>query len=142
MFNADSGDIFQIQLVATENLANQYFRVYLSADTAWSISGNSLEGQGGTILTAEKGAPFMLTNQLKANINADLWKSIKANPYQKLLYQVTDDGEARAMNLYDFSRNIISGVTEGETRGRLAAPQQPDVDPGNPVTPEPEEEPE
>jgi hypothetical protein len=142
MFNADSGDIFQIQLVATENLANQYFRVYLSADTAWSISGNSLEGQGGTILTAEKGAPFMLTNQLKANINADLWKSIKANPYQKLLYQVTDDGEARSMNLYDFSRNIISGVTEGETRGRLAAPQQPDVDPGNPVTPEPEEEPE
>ncbi len=142
MFNADSGDIFQIQLVATENLANQYFRVYLSDDTAWSISGNSLEGQGGTILTAEKGAPFMLTNQLKANINADLWKSIKANPYQKLLYQVTDDGEARSMNLYDFSRNIISGVTEGETRGRLAAPQQPDVDPGNPVTPEPEEEPE
>ncbi len=142
MFNADSGDIFQIQLVATENLANQYFRVYLSADTAWSISGNSLEGQGGTILTAEKGAPFMLTNQLKANINADLWKSIKANPYQKLLYQVTDDGEARSMNLYDFSRNIISGVTEGETRGRLAAPEQPDVDPGNPVTPEPEEEPE
>jgi hypothetical protein len=140
MFNADSGDIFQIQLVATENLANQYFRVYLSADTAWSISGNSLEGQGGTILTAEKGAPFMLTNQLKANINADLWKSIKANPYQKLLYQVTDDGEARSMNLYDFSRNIISGVTEGETRGRLAAPEQPDVDPGNPVTPEPEEE--
>ncbi len=138
MFNADSGDIFQVQLVATENLANQYFRVYLSDDTAWSISGNSLEGQGGTILTAEKGAPFMLTNQLKANINADLWKSIKANPYKKLLYQVTDDGEARSMNLYDFSRNIISGVTEGETRGRLAAPEQPDVDPGNPVTPEPE----
>ncbi len=138
MFNADSGDIFQVQLVATENLANQYFRVYLSDDTAWSISGNSLEGQGGTILTAEKGAPFMLTNQLKANINADLWKDIKANPYQKLLYQVTDDGEARSMNLYDFSRNIISGVTEGETRGRLAAPEQPDVDPGNPVTPEPE----
>jgi hypothetical protein len=139
MFNADSGDVFQIQLIATEPTANQYFQVYLSDDTFWSIAGNSLEGEGGTILTAEKGGSFMLTNQLKANIDADLWKTIKANPYQKLLYQVTDDGESRSMNLYDFNRNIISGVTEGETRGRLAAPEQPDVDPGNPITPEPEE---
>jgi hypothetical protein len=141
-FNADAGDIFQVQLIAEPPNANGAFLFYLSDDTSWSIAGSSLEGEGGTILTAEKGASFMLTNQLKANINADLWKDMKANPYKLLNYQVTDDGEARSMNLYDFSRNIISGVTEGETRGRLAAPQQPDVDPGNPVTPEPEEEPE
>lgn len=137
-FNADAGDIFQVQFRNMSTL-NEYYRVYFSEDTRWSISGNSLEGEGGTILTAEKGGSFMLTNQLKANIDADLWKTIKANPYQKLLYQVTDDGESRSMNLYDFNRNIISGVTEGETRGRLAAPEQPDVDPGNPITPEPEE---
>ena len=137
-FNADAGDIFQVQFRNMSTL-NEYYKVYFSEDTRWSISGNSLEGEGGTILTAEKGGSFMLTNQLKANIDADLWKTIKANPYQKLLYQVTDDGESRSMNLYDFNRNIISGVTEGETRGRLAAPEQPDVDPGNPITPEPEE---
>jgi hypothetical protein len=137
-FNADAGDIFQVQF-RNKSVDNQYYKVYFSEDTRWYISGNSLEGEGGTILTAEKGGSFMLTNQLKANIDADLWKTIKANPYQKLLYQVTDDGESRSMNLYDFNRNIISGVTEGETRGRLAAPEQPDVDPGNPITPEPEE---
>lgn len=137
-FNADAGDIFQVQF-RNKSVDNEYYKVYFSEDTRWYISGNSLEGEGGTILTAEKGGSFMLTNQLKANIDADLWKTIKANPYQKLLYQVTDDGESRSMNLYDFNRNIISGVTEGETRGRLAAPEQPDVDPGNPITPEPEE---
>jgi hypothetical protein len=136
-FNADVGDVFQVQF--SINTGFKGFDVYFSEDTSWSISGNSLEGEGGTILTAEKGGAFMLTNQLKANIDANLWKTIKANPYQKLLYQVTDDGESRSMNLYDFNRNIISGVTEGETRGRLAAPEQPDVDPGNPITPEPEE---
>jgi hypothetical protein len=141
-FNADAGDIFQVQFHQTNEFTTQTSRIYLSDDTSWSIAGNSLEGEGGTILTAEKGASFMLKNELKANVPADIWKTIKANPYKLLNYQVTDDGEARAMNLYDFSRNIISGVTEGETRGRLAAPQQPDVDPGNPVTPEPEEEPE
>jgi hypothetical protein len=139
-FNADAGDIFQVQFHQTNEFTTSTTKIYLSDDTSWSIAGNSLEGEGGTILTAEKGTSFMLTNQLKANINADLWKDIKANPYKLLNYQVTDDGEARSMNLYDFSRNIISGVTEGETRGRLAAPEQPDVDPGNPVTPEPEEE--
>jgi hypothetical protein len=141
-FNADAGDIFQVQFHQTNEFTTQTSRIYLSDDTSWSIAGNSLEGEGGTILTAEKGTSFMLKNELKANVPADIWKTIKANPYKLLSYQVTDDGEARAMNLYDFSRNIISGVTEGETRGRLAAPQQPDVDPGNPVTPEPEEEPE
>ena len=140
MFNAEAGDIFQIQLIATEAGATQYFRLYLSDDTYWEITGNSLEGEGGTILTAEKGTNFMLKNELKANIPADLWKTIKSNPYKLLNYQVTDDGEARAMNLYDFSRNIISGVTDGETRGRLLTPLNPDVDPGNPVIPEPEEE--
>jgi hypothetical protein len=139
-FNADAGDIFQVQLIAEPPNANGAFFFYLSDDTSWSIAGSSLEGEGGTILTAEKGTSFMLKNELKANVPADIWKTIKANPYKLLNYQVTDDGEARSMNLYDFSRNIISGVTEGETRGRLAAPEQPDVDPGNPVTPEPEEE--
>ena len=139
-FNADAGDIFQVQLIAEPPNANLAFLFYLSDDTSWSIAGSSLEGEGGTILTAEKGTSFMLKNELKANIPADLWKTIKANPYKLLNYQVTDDGEARAMNLYDFSRNIISGVTDGETRGRLAAPQEADIDPGNPVTPEPEEE--
>jgi hypothetical protein len=139
-FNADAGDIFQVQLIAEPPNANGAFLFFLSDDTSWSIAGSSLEGEGGTILTAEKGTSFMLKNELKANVPADIWKTIKANPYKLLNYQVTDDGEARSMNLYDFSRNIISGVTEGETRGRLAAPEQPDVDPGNPVTPEPEEE--
>jgi len=139
-FNAEAGDIFQVQFTQTNQFTTSTSKIYLSDDTSWSISGNSLEGEGGTILTSEKGTSFMLTNQLKANIDADLWKDIKANPYRKLFYQVADDGEARSMNLYDFSRNIISGVTEGETRGRLAAPEQPDVDPGNPVTPEEEEE--
>jgi hypothetical protein len=137
-FNADAGDIFQIQLIATELGATQYFQVYLSEDTYWEISGNSLEGEGGTILTAEKGTNFMLKNELKANIPANLWKTIKSNPYKLLSYQVTDDGEARSMNLYDFSRNIISGVTDGETRGRLLAPLTPDIDPSTPVEPTPE----
>lgn len=137
-FNADSGDIFQVQLIAAEPNANQFFLFYLSEDTYWEISGNSLEGEGGTILTAEKGTNFMLKNELKANIPANLWKTIKSNPYKLLSYQVTDDGEARSMNLYDFSRNIISGVTDGETRGRLLTPLTPDIDPSTPVEPTPE----
>lgn len=113
-------------------------KVYFSQDTYWEISGNSLEGEGGTILTAEKGTNFMLKNELKANIPANLWKTIKSNPYKLLSYQVTDDGEARSMNLYDFTRNIISGVTDGETRGRLLTPLTPDIDPSTPVEPTPE----
>ena len=137
-FNADAGDIFQVQLIADPPNANGAFFFYLSDDTSWSIAGSSLEGEGGTILTAEKGTSFMLKNELKANIPANLWKTIKSNPYKLLSYQVTDDGEARSMNLYDFSRNIISGVTDGETRGRLLTPLTPDIDPSTPVEPTPE----
>lgn len=139
-FNADAGDIFQVQLIADPPNANGAFFFYLSDDTSWSIAGSSLEGEGGTILTAEKGTSFMLKNELKANIPANLWKTIKSNPYKLLSYQVTDDGEARSMNLYDFTRNIISGVTDGETRGRLLTPLTPDIDPSTPVEPTPEEE--
>jgi hypothetical protein len=139
--NMVSGDVVQLVFFILNRTAlfqNRNMKVYFSEDTFWEISGNSLEGEGGTILTAEKGTNFMLKNELKANIPANLWKTIKSNPYKLLSYQVTDDGEARSMNLYDFSRNIISGVTDGETRGRLLAPLTPDIDPSTPVEPTPE----
>lgn len=140
--NMVNGDVVQLVFFILNRTAffqNRNMKVYFSQDTYWEISGNSLEGEGGTILTAEKGSNFMLKNELKANIPADLWKTIKSNPYKLLSYQVTDDGEARSMNLYDFTRNIISGVTDGETRGRLLTPLTPDIDPSNPVEPTPEE---
>lgn len=139
--NMVSGDVVQLVFFILNRTAlfqNRNMKVYFSEDTFWEISGNSLEGEGGTILTAEKGTNFMLKNELKANIPANLWKTIKSNPYKLLSYQVTDDGESRSMNLYDFSRNIISGVTDGETRGRLLAPLTPDIDPSTPVEPTPE----
>jgi len=140
--NMVSGDVVQLVFFILNRTAlfqNRNMKVYFSEDTFWEISGNSLEGEGGTILTAEKGTNFMLKNELKANIPANLWKTIKSNPYKLLSYQVTDDGEARSMNLYDFTRNIISGVTDGETRGRLLTPLTPDIDPSTPVEPTPEE---
>lgn len=139
--NMVSGDVVQLVFFILNRTAlfqNRNMKVYFSEDTYWEITGNSLEGEGGTILTAEKGTNFMLKNELKANIPANLWKTIKSNPYKLLSYQVTDDGEARSMNLYDFSRNIISGVTDGETRGRLLTPLTPDIDPSTPVEPTPE----
>ena len=143
-FNLTAGDKVQLVMTTAAPENDGRWGLWITEDSFFEIQGSSLPDQGGTILTNQVGSTFLVENELEGDVPADIWAGIRANPFGRYTYQVSDNGEGRTGFLKDFSREIISGKFNGLTKIRTLTPEDDNrgiiTEPIEPDAENPEEE--
>jgi hypothetical protein len=146
-FNMIQGDVMQVILFNNFNgtdalglVTEPSSGLWLRNDSYLEISGSSLPDAGGTAITIPSATNFLVENELEGDVPADIWAGIRANPFGRYTYQVSDNGEGRTGFLKDFSREIISGKFNGLTMASLKVLDRDNLVPILDDIVEPEEE--